>query len=153
MWGPVKGAVYTVWIFICICMSLRVFLFAKKMKFFTKGGIHCISQVFPWHFYFMREHSLVELTEHDGSATNIIVHSMYTYMYCCIHSTYKCVPIMNGRRSGTREKSRKQALDSAWSMEMSRLTRDGAAEPVSRDQNSQARTGIRNNSFSFSLFS
>ena len=42
-----KGAVYTVWIFICICMSLRVFLFAKKMKFLTKGGIHCISQVFP----------------------------------------------------------------------------------------------------------
>ena len=37
-----KGAVYTVWIFICICMSLRVFLFAKKMKFLTKGGIHCI---------------------------------------------------------------------------------------------------------------
>ena len=41
---------------------------------------------------------------------------------------------MNGRRSGTREKSRKQALDSAWSMEMSRMTRDGTAEPVSRDQ-------------------
>ena len=61
-------------------MSLRVFLFAKKMKFFTKGGIHCISQVFPWHFFFMREHSLVELTEHVDSAANIIVHSMY-----CIH--------------------------------------------------------------------
>ena len=28
----------------------------------------------------------------------------------------------------------KKALDSAWSMEMSRLTRDGTAEPVSRDQ-------------------
>ena len=41
---------------------------------------------------------------------------------------------MNGRRRGTREKSRKQALDSAWSMEMSKLTRDGTAEPVSRDQ-------------------
>ena len=41
---------------------------------------------------------------------------------------------MNGRRSGTREKSRKQALDSAWSMEMSRLMGDGTAEPVSRDQ-------------------
>ena len=41
---------------------------------------------------------------------------------------------MNGRRSGTRKKSRKQALDSAWSMEMSWLTRDGTAEPVSRDQ-------------------
>ena len=62
--------------FICICMSLRVFLFAKKMKFLTKGGIHCISQVFLWHFYFMREHSLVELTEHDDSAANIIVRSM-----------------------------------------------------------------------------
>ena len=70
----VKGAVYTVWIFICICMSLREFLFAKKMKFLIKGGIHCISQVFPWHFYFMREHSLVKLTEHADSAANIIVH-------------------------------------------------------------------------------
>ena len=76
-YGGFKGAVYTVWIFICICMSLRVFLFAKNMKFLTKGGIHCISQVFPWHFYFMREHSLVELTEHGDSAANIIVHSMY----------------------------------------------------------------------------
>ena len=41
---------------------------------------------------------------------------------------------MNGRRSGTRKKSRKQALDSAWSMDMSRLARDGTAEPVSRDR-------------------
>ena len=68
-------------------MSLRVFLFAKKMKFLTKGGIHSIFQVFPWHFCFMREHSLVEVTEHDDSAANIMVHSMYKYMYCCIHST------------------------------------------------------------------
>ena len=78
VWNLFNGAVYTVWILICICMSLRVFLFAKKMEFLTKGGIHCISQVFPWHFYFMREHSLVELTEHDDSAANIIVHSMCT---------------------------------------------------------------------------
>ena len=41
---------------------------------------------------------------------------------------------MNGRRRGTREECRKQALDSARSMEMSKLTRDGTAEPVSRDQ-------------------
>ena len=27
-----KAALYTVWIFICICMSLRVFRFAKNMK-------------------------------------------------------------------------------------------------------------------------
>ena len=60
----------------------------KKDEIFTKGGNHCISQVFPWHFYFMREHSLVELTEHDDSTAYIIVHNMYTYMYCCIHSTY-----------------------------------------------------------------
>ena len=82
----------------------------------------------------MREHSLVVLTEHYDSAANIIVHSMYTYVHCCIHSTYWCLPIMNGRRSGTREKSRKQALDSAWSMEMSRLMRDETAEPVSRNK-------------------
>ena len=54
-------------------------------------------------------------------------------MHCCIHST-QCVPIMNGRRRGTREEFRKQALDSAWRMEMSKLTRDETAEPVSRDQ-------------------
>ena len=54
---------------------LELFLFAKKIKFLTKGGIHCISQVFPWHFYFMRGHSLVELTERDDSAADIIVHS------------------------------------------------------------------------------
>ena len=36
IYTALKGAVYTVWIFICICMSLRVFLFARKMKFWTK---------------------------------------------------------------------------------------------------------------------
>ena len=41
---------------------------------------------------------------------------------------------MNGRCRGTREESREQALDSARSMEMSKLTRDGTAEPVSRGQ-------------------
>ena len=59
--------------FICIC-NLHVVSegvpVRKKMKFLTKGGIHCISQVFPLHFYFMGEHSLVELTEHDDSAAN-----------------------------------------------------------------------------------
>ena len=41
---------------------------------------------------------------------------------------------MNGRRRGTWEESRNQVLDSAWSMEMSKLGRDGTAAPVSRDQ-------------------
>ena len=57
-------------------MFLELFLFAKKMKFFTKGGIHCISRSsLPWHFYFMRGHSLVELTEHEDSAADIISHT------------------------------------------------------------------------------
>ena len=30
-------------------------------------------QVFPWPFCFMREHSLVELAEHDKSAADIMV--------------------------------------------------------------------------------
>ena len=66
-------------------MFLELFLFAKKMNFLTKGGIHCISQVFPWHFCFMRGHSLVELTEHDDSAADIILHSML-YIYVLLHS-------------------------------------------------------------------
>ena len=54
-------------------MFLELFLFAKKDEILDKGGIHCISQVFPWHFYFMRGHSLVELTEHDDRAADIIL--------------------------------------------------------------------------------
>ena len=80
----------------------------------------------------MRGHSLVELTEHDVSAANVIVHGMCTYIYCCIHSTL-CVPIMNGRRRGTPKESRKQALSSAWSMKMSRPTRDGLPNPSCKD--------------------
>ena len=41
---------------------------------------------------------------------------------------------INGRRRGTREESRKVSTRFSLSMEMSRLTRDGTAEPVSRDQ-------------------
>ena len=44
-------------------------LFVEKMKFLY-------FQVFPWHFYFMRGHSLVGMTEHDDSAADIIVHSI-----------------------------------------------------------------------------
>ena len=59
---------------------------------------------------------------------------------------------MNGRRRGTREESRKQALDSSCSMEMSKLTRDGTTERVSRNQIlRRERTRTANNSFS--LFS
>ena len=33
-----------------------------------------------WHFNFLRGHSLVELTEHDDSAADIIVQSTYIYV-------------------------------------------------------------------------
>ena len=69
-------------------MFLELFLFAKKTTFLTKGGIRCISRsFFPWHFYFMRGHSLVELTNHDSSAADIMVHSMYICVL--LHSYYK----------------------------------------------------------------
>ena len=43
----IKGAVYTGWIFICICMSLRGCPGSQKnMKFLTKDGIHSISRYF-----------------------------------------------------------------------------------------------------------
>ena len=41
---------------------------------------------------------------------------------------------MNGRRCGNREESREQASDSTYVWIMSRLTRIGTAEPISRDQ-------------------
>ena len=59
---------------------LELFLFAKKIKFFTKGRDLLSCQAFPWHFHFMRGHSLVKLTEHDNSAADIMVHSMYIYV-------------------------------------------------------------------------
>ena len=37
-------------------------------------------QVLPGHFYFVRGHSLVELTEQDSSAADIMVHSVYMYV-------------------------------------------------------------------------
>ena len=48
----------------------------KKDEILDLGRDSLYFQVFPWHFYFMRGHSLVELTEHDDSAADIIVHSM-----------------------------------------------------------------------------
>ena len=64
------------------------------MKFLTKGGIHFISRSFlqPCHFYFMRGHSLVELTEHDDSVADIIVHSMYMFVSTAkfiVHNVYR----------------------------------------------------------------
>ena len=56
----------------------------------------------------------------------IVCRAVHTELYALLHSYIMCTE--------TREESRKQALDLAWSMEMSKLTRDGAAEPVSRDQ-------------------
>ena len=82
----------------------------------------------------MRWHSLVELTEHDVLLISSYIVCRAIHICIAAFIVHIIVPIMNGRRRGTREESRKQALDSVWSMEMSKLTRDGTAEPVSRDQ-------------------
>ena len=47
----------------------------KKDEILDYGRDSLYFQVFPWHFYFMRGHSLVELTEHDDSAADIMVHT------------------------------------------------------------------------------
>ena len=48
----------------------------KKNEILDEGRDSLYFQVFPWHLYFMREHSLVELTEYDNSAADIMVHSI-----------------------------------------------------------------------------
>ena len=69
-------------------MFLELFLFAKKMKLLTEGGVHCISKVFPWHFYFMRGRSLVKLTKHDDSA--VVCRAIHTCTAAFIvHNVYR----------------------------------------------------------------
>ena len=68
--------------------------------------------------------------------TVLLISSYIVCIHVCtaafvVHNVYR---LMNRRRRGTREEPREQVLDSAWSVEMSKLTRDGTAEPVSRDQ-------------------
>ena len=82
----------------------------------------------------MRGNSLVELTEHDNSATDIMVHSMY--MCVCtaafiLHNVYTHNIWTPPRNSGGIP-----YVSTRFSlcMEMSKLTRDETAEPVSRDQ-------------------
>ena len=53
-----------------------LFLFAKKNEIWDS----LYFQVFPGHFYFVRGHSLVEMTEQDSSAADIMVHSVYIYV-------------------------------------------------------------------------
>ena len=96
-------------------MFFELFLFETQMILLTKGWVHCIARFSFGTYsgvYFLRGHSLVGLMEHGDSVANIIVHRMYTYIYCCIHSTL-CVPIVNKHRRGTRKEPRKQTLDSA----------------------------------------
>ena len=61
-------------------MFLEPFLFAEKVKIFTKGEIHGISRSFLGIFYCMRGHSLVGLTEHDNRAADIMAHNVCVCM-------------------------------------------------------------------------
>ena len=48
---------------------------SKEDEILDQGRDSLYFQVFPWHFC-LRGHSLVELTEHDDSAADIILHNM-----------------------------------------------------------------------------
>ena len=48
----------------------------KKDEILDQGRDSLYFQVFSCPFYFMRGHSLVELTKHDDSAADIILRSM-----------------------------------------------------------------------------
>ena len=66
--------------------------------------------------------------------TVLLISSYIVCIHACtaafiVHIVYRK---MNGRRRGTREESRKQVLDSAWSVEMSKLTREFVASAPPR---------------------
>ena len=46
----------------------------KKYEILDQGRDSLYFQVFRWHFYFMRGHSLIELTEHGYSAADIMIY-------------------------------------------------------------------------------
>ena len=47
---------------------------------------------------------------------------------------WRLMVYINGRRRGKRDEPREETTDSALAGRMSRLTRDGTTEPISRDQ-------------------
>ena len=80
---PLNSAVYTVCFYqeLDVCGAVPV---RKEDEILDLGRDSLYFQVFPWHLYFMRGHSLVELTEHDNSDAVIMVHN--TYIYVALHS-------------------------------------------------------------------
>ena len=58
-------------------MFLELFLFAKKNEILLRAEFIVLPGLLLVFFYFMRGNSLVELTEHDDSAADIIVHNVY----------------------------------------------------------------------------
>ena len=72
-------------------MFLKLFL-SQIYEILDQGRDKLYFQVFPGHFYFMRWHSLVELTEHDNSAAdNVMVYSIVHNIHrCCCSHTLIC---------------------------------------------------------------
>ena len=85
-------------------LELRVFgavPIRKKDEILDEGRDSLYFQVFPWHFYFMREHSLVELTEHDDSAADIVSHNIHICTATFIvHNVYRYNEWTPPRNSG-----------------------------------------------------
>ena len=60
-------------VFGAIPVSKKGWNFLPRVGFIVCPGL-------PAVLYFMRGHSLVELAEHDNSAADIMVHTMYIYV-------------------------------------------------------------------------
>ena len=71
-------------------MFLELFLFVKignNRLTATSVVFASLPLILSIFHTFIRGHSFVKLTEHDNSATDIMVQCIvFIYMYCCIHS-------------------------------------------------------------------
>ena len=60
----------------------------KKHEVLDQGRDSLYFQVFPWHFYFVRGHSFVELTGHDTVLISWYIVCTYTAAFL-VHHVYR----------------------------------------------------------------
>ena len=79
----IEAAVDTLRVVCNCCMIFGMLQFAKKMEFFTRGGIRCIPRVLQGCFQCMWGPLLIGLTGNDKSSADDIVvystHCMYRF--------------------------------------------------------------------------
>ena len=87
------GSYHTQYGFLSVFAVSEGVLVCKKHEIFYLGRDSLYFQIFPWHFNFVRGHSLVELTEHDNSADDIMVHSICIYTAAFLAGTKQVAPV------------------------------------------------------------